>query len=61
MEDDDIVRKPPSHVVGMPLDTMSVDELGMRIQMLESEIARLNAAIDARKQTRSAADSLFKL
>jgi uncharacterized small protein (DUF1192 family) len=61
MEEDDIVRKPPSHVVGMALDTMSVDELRMRIQMLETEIARLSAAIEARKQTRSAADSLFKL
>ena len=61
MEEDDIVRKPTTHVVGMGLDTMSVDELQMRISLLQDEIARLNAAIEARKQTRSAADSLFRL
>jgi uncharacterized small protein (DUF1192 family) len=61
MEEDDIVRKPATHVVGMGLDTMSVDELRMRISLLQDEIARLSSAIEARKQTRSAADSLFRL
>ena len=61
MQDDDPVRKPRTHEVGMPLDAMSVDELTMRIGMLEAEIARLKVAIDSRRKTRSTADSLFKL
>jgi len=44
----------------MVLDTMSVEELEERIAMLETEIARLKGAIDARKQTRNAAESLFR-
>jgi uncharacterized small protein (DUF1192 family) len=58
---DDEVKKPKGHEVGMPIDTMSVEELTDRIGMLEGEIARLKAAIAARQKTRSAADALFKL
>ena len=58
--DEDDIRKPKGHEVGMVLDTMSVEELEERIAMLETEIARLKGAIDARKQTRNAAESLFR-
>jgi len=58
--DDDEIRKPKTHEVGMVIDTMSVEELEDRIGLLEGEIARLRRAIDARKQTRNAAESLFK-
>ena len=61
MFDDDQVKKPKGHEVGMNIDTMSVEELTDRIALLEGEIARLKAAIAARQQTRSAADALFKL
>ena len=60
MFDDDQVKKPRAHEVGMPIETMSVDELTDRIGLLRDEIARLEAAIVARKQTKDAADSLFK-
>lgn len=49
-----------THEVGMPIDTMSVEELRERITMLEAEIARLRAAIAHREKSRSAADSVFK-
>ncbi len=61
MFDDDGVRKPKGHEVGMPIDTMSVGELEERIALLKGEILRLEEAIGARKNTRAAADSLFKL
>lgn len=61
MFDDDPVKKPKGHEVGMPIDTMSVGELTDRIALLREEIARLEAAIAARKQTKAAADSIFKL
>jgi len=61
MFDDDAAKKPKSHEVGMPIDTMSVGELEERIALLRGEITRLEQAIGARKNTRAAADSLFKL
>jgi uncharacterized small protein (DUF1192 family) len=61
MDEDDRAKKLVAHEVGMPIDTMSVDELEHRIGLLSGEIERLRAAIAARRQTRSAADSLFKL
>jgi uncharacterized small protein (DUF1192 family) len=61
MFDDDEVRKPKGHEVGMPIDTMSVEELNDRIEILRREIARLEEAIAARQKTKAAADSLFKL
>ena len=61
MFDDEAVKKPKGHEVGMPIETMSVEELNERIGMLRQEIARLEEAIAARQKTKAAADSLFKL
>ena len=60
MFDDDKPKKLAPHEVGMPIDTMSVDELAERIALLEGEIKRLKDAIGARQKTKSAAESLFK-
>jgi len=61
MFDDDAVKRPKAHEVGMPIDTMSVGELEERIGLLKAEIGRLEQAIAARQKTRAVADSLFKL
>ncbi len=61
MFDDDEVKKPKGHEVGMILDAMSVEELTDRIALLEGEIARLRTAIDAKRKSKSAADAFFKL
>jgi uncharacterized small protein (DUF1192 family) len=61
MLDDERPKKKVAHEVGMPIDTMSVEELAHRVELLEAEIARLRQAMAARQQSRSAADSLFKL
>ncbi len=61
MDDDDRVKKLAPHEVGMPIDCMSIEELQRRIALLEGEIERLRAGIDARQRVRSAAESLFKL
>jgi uncharacterized small protein (DUF1192 family) len=58
---DDDVKKPKSHEIGMVLDAMSVDELTFRIGLLESEIERLRVAIENKKQSKSAADAIFRL
>ena len=57
---DEEIKTPKSHEVGMLIDTMSVEELGERIALLETEIVRLKAAIEARGATRKAADAAFK-
>lgn len=59
--DDEAAKKPKTHEVGMMIDTMSVDELGERIALLETEIARLRSAIAARDATKRAADAVFKI
>jgi len=61
MFDDQEVKKPKGHEIGMILDAMSVDELTDRIAMLEGEIARLRAAIESKQKSKSAADAFFKL
>jgi uncharacterized small protein (DUF1192 family) len=60
MFDDDRPKKPKAHEMGVALDAMSVEELGDRIGLLEVEIARLKAAIEAKKKSRDAAASAFK-
>ena len=59
-EDEEKPEKPTRHEVGMPIDTLSVDELQDRINLLDGEIARLREAIAARQKTKSEAESLFK-
>lgn len=58
--DEDVIKKPKAHEIGMSLDALSVDELAHRIALLEDEIDRLKSAVDAKGQTRRAADSVFK-
>jgi uncharacterized small protein (DUF1192 family) len=60
MEPEDLPKKPPSIVVGEPLDLMSVAELEQRVQALESEIVRVKAAIASKQASKSAADAFFR-
>ncbi|WP_421758863.1 DUF1192 domain-containing protein [Devosia sp.] len=57
---DEEVKKTKAHEVGMPIDTMSIEELERRIGLLRNEIARLESAIADRQKTKAAAESLFK-
>lgn len=61
MFEDEEPKRISAHEVGMALDAMGVEELQTRIGLLEEEIARLKAAIEARLKTRSEADSVFRL
>ncbi len=60
MDEDENLRKPAAHEVGMALDSLSIDELQERIAVLEGEIERLRQAITQKSETRSAADAVFK-
>jgi uncharacterized small protein (DUF1192 family) len=53
-------KVPVVHVLGQPLDTLSVDELDERVELLMAEIGRLEAARVAKEASRRAADAFFK-
>jgi uncharacterized small protein (DUF1192 family) len=61
MFDEDLPKKKKVHEVGMPIETMGIEELEERIGLLEGEIGRLREAIAARRKTKDAANSVFKL
>lgn len=52
----------PQHASAKPLDltTWSIEELDAYIARLRAEIERAQAAIEARRSVRSAAEALFK-
>lgn len=49
-----------AHEIGQDLVTLSVADLEERIAQMRQEITRLEAEIEAKSVTRSAADALFK-
>ena len=61
-EDDDNLPRPAlgRHEVGQALGELSVAELEERIEALRAEIARLEAARDAKRAANAAADAFFK-
>ena len=59
MNDEQPRKRSTSHELGCDLSAISADELGHRITLLETEIARLKAEIDLKEAGRKAADSLF--
>jgi uncharacterized small protein (DUF1192 family) len=58
--DDDIPKKRPGHEIGQDLALLSIDELTDRIAVLKAEIARIEAALVAKRASRSSADQFFK-
>lgn len=63
LDDDDPfapVRKPPEHVLGQPLDDLSIEELKLRIETLKAEIGRLEEAQHAKAASQASAAAFFK-
>jgi uncharacterized small protein (DUF1192 family) len=58
--DDELPRKKLVHEMGQDLSLLSVEELADRIAALQAEIARLEAAMAAKKASRTSADQFFK-
>ncbi|MBB5752635.1 DUF1192 domain-containing protein [Prosthecomicrobium pneumaticum] len=54
------VRRKATHTIGEDLSSLSVDELGERIALLEAEIARVTAARAAKAASRDAAAAFFR-
>jgi uncharacterized small protein (DUF1192 family) len=58
--DDDRPQKKPTHEIGVDLSMMSVDELKARIEILKTEIARIEAEAARKASGRLAAENLFR-
>jgi uncharacterized small protein (DUF1192 family) len=59
-DDDDRPKKKIAHEIGQDLTLLSVAELNERIGLMREEIARLEADIEKKQSSRSAADMFFK-
>jgi uncharacterized small protein (DUF1192 family) len=57
---EDSAKRPAEIVIGEDLSMFSVDELNMRIAVLEAEIARVRADIAAKQSSLADAESFFK-
>ena len=53
-------KKPKSYELGQDLTKLSLGELGSLIEELKGEIARVEAAFDAKQSSKSAAEAAFK-
>ena len=60
MSFEDLPKKPAGVTLGENLDLLSVSELEQRVRDLEAEILRVRSAIDAKRASKSAADSFFR-
>jgi uncharacterized small protein (DUF1192 family) len=58
--DDDRPQKKPTHEIGVDLSMMSVDELKARIEILKTEIVRIEAEAARKASGRLAAENLFR-
>jgi uncharacterized small protein (DUF1192 family) len=58
--DEEPPKKKKAHELGEDLATLSVDELGARIEILRAEIARLEQALAAKHASAGVAASFFK-
>jgi uncharacterized small protein (DUF1192 family) len=60
IDEDDKPKNKIAHEIGQDLSLLSVEELGLRVQLLHDEINRLEADMAQKRASRSAADQFFK-
>ena len=58
--DDDRPKKPVAHEIGSDLSMLSLDELKGRIELMQAEIARLEAECTSKASGRKAAENFFR-
>ena len=59
-DDDDRPKKKVAHEIGQDLGLLSVEELQLRVQLMQDEIKRLEADMAQKRAKRAAADQFFK-
>lgn len=57
---EDLPKPKHDHVMGENLEAISLDELSLRVLLLEREIERIQAEIVRKQASRNAADAFFK-
>ena len=60
MELDELPKPKHEHILGENLETISLDELNLRVKVLTREIERIQAEILRKQASRNAADAFFK-
>lgn len=60
MFDEEPRKKVRPHEIGQDLSLLSVGELSERIGQLRDEVARLEAELNAKDATKTAAEALFR-
>ena len=60
MDEEALRPKKKAHELGEDLALLSVGELRERVEALQAEIARLEAAIGSKEASKTAADTFFK-
>jgi uncharacterized small protein (DUF1192 family) len=60
IDEDDRPKKKISHEIGQDLALLSEGELAARVTLLKDEIARLEADMQKKRSSKSAADQFFK-
>ncbi len=60
IEDDERPKKKITHELGQDVALLSVEELGLRVALLQQEIERLEAAKAKKLASRDVADQFFK-
>lgn len=58
--DDEPLKKPKPHEIGQDLSLLSAGELKERIALLKAEVERLEAELEAKGATKTAAEALFR-
>ena len=60
MEEEPVNKPSKVHEIGADLSLLSVHELRERVEALKAEIERLEATMNAKQATKSAADTFFR-
>jgi len=60
VDPDELPKKKTTHELGQELALLSVGELAERIGLLKDEISRLEAEMNRKRASKSAADMFFK-
>jgi uncharacterized small protein (DUF1192 family) len=60
IDPDELPKKKITHDMGQDLALLSVGELAERVALLKDEIARLEAEMQRKQASKSAADMFFK-
>ena len=60
VDPDELPKKKMTHDLGQELALLSVGELAERVGLLKDEITRLEAEMNRKRASKSAADTFFK-